>query len=273
MDRTVQNSNAEIVLSCVEQKFHKSDITMEHHSLVRIVSGEMKVIQADSNFLFIADDTFLFPRNQPATIIKYAKDGYPFKSVVMSITADRLKSFYLKNPIEINQPHTHKIRTFDKHPFLESFFASVMPYFELSDKMPENLIRIKVEEALTILRTIDHGIDNLLADFSEPGKIHLADFMEQNYMFNIPVEKFGYLTGRSLTTFKRDFKKVFNTTPQKWLIQKRLELAHYQLSEKHKKPAEVYLEVGFENLSHFSFVFKKHFGYAPTALAAPKASL
>ena len=83
-------------------------------------------------------------------------------------------------------------------------------------------------------------------------------------MFNMPLDKFGYLTGRSLTTFKRDFKKAFNTTPQTWLTQKRLELAHYQLMQKKRKPVEVYLETGFENLSHFSFAFKKHFGYAPT---------
>jgi AraC-like DNA-binding protein len=70
--------------------------------------------------------------------------------------------------------------------------------------------------------------------------------MERNYMFNMPVEKFGYLTGRSLTTFKRDFKKAFQTTPQKWLTQKRLELAHYQIREKNRRPSEVYLETGLK---------------------------
>lgn len=85
-------------------------------------------------------------------------------------------------------------------------------------------------------------------------------------MFNMPLEKFGYLTGRSLTTFKRDFRKAFSMTPQRWLTKKRLELAHFQFSEKRKKPIGVCYEVGFENLSHFSYAFKKQFGYAPTAL-------
>jgi AraC-like DNA-binding protein len=85
-------------------------------------------------------------------------------------------------------------------------------------------------------------------------------------MFNMPLEKFAYLTGRSLTTFKRDFKKAFNTTSQKWLTQKRLESAHYQLTEKKRKPGEVYYETGFENLSHFSYAFKKQYGYSPTEL-------
>jgi len=73
------------------------------------------------------------------------------------------------------------------------------------------------------------------------------------------MKKFGYLTGRSLTTFKRDFKKAFNNTPQKWITQKRLELARSQMLKKRQKPVDVYLETGFENLSHFSFAFKKHF--------------
>jgi len=266
MAKQEKNKYAEIVLACIEEKYFKDEIILEHHSFIRIISGEMKVVQADSSFTFGAGDTLLIPRNELSTYIKYPKDGRPYKSVVMTLTTERLKRFYTKNPIKLSEPHTHKIRTFDKHPLLESFFTSLIPYFDLSDELPEKIISVKIEEALTILRTIDKSIDNLLADFSEPGKINLADFMEKNYLFNMPMEKFGYLTGRSLTTFKRDFKKAFHTTPQKWLTQKRLELAHYQLAEKHRKPVEVFYEVGFENLSHFSFAFKKQFGYAPTEI-------
>ncbi len=92
-------------------------------------------------------------------------------------------------------------------------------------------------------------------------------------MFNMPLEKFAYLTGRSLTTFKRDFTKAFNHTPQRWLTQKRLELAHYQLTEKERRPVDVCYETGFENLSHFSFAFKKHFGYAPSRLTKKSSEL
>jgi AraC-like DNA-binding protein len=141
----------------------------------------------------------------------------------------------------------------------------LIPYFEIKD-LPENIASLKITEAISILRTIDEEIDHVLANFEEPGKIDMVGYMEKNFMFNMPIEKFGYLTGRSLTSFKRDFKKAFNTTPQKWLTQKRLELAHYQFVEKSKKPIDVCYEVGFENLSHFSYAFKKHFGYAPTEL-------
>lgn len=145
---------------------------------------------------------------------------------------------------------------------------SLIPYFDLVNDLPENIASIKIDEAISILRTIDPTIDGLLADFEEPGKIDLSDFMERNFRFNMSMEKFCYLTGRSLSTFRRDFKKIFSMNPQKWITGKRLDLAHYELAEKGGKPSEVYCEVGFENLSHFSFAFKKRFGYSPSELVA-----
>jgi AraC family transcriptional regulator, exoenzyme S synthesis regulatory protein ExsA len=266
MAEQLHNQFVEIVFSCIEDKFYKDEIMLDHHSFARIITGEMKVIQADSTFILGPGSTFLYPRNQPATIIKYPKDGQRYQAVTMKLTPQRLKDFYTRNTFDTTLPRTDKIRNFDAHPLLESFFASLMPYFDMPHALPPNMAEVKLEEAITILRSIAPDIDGLLADFEEPGKINLAEFMEKNFPFNLPLEKFSYLSGRSLTTFKRDFKKIFNTTPQRWLTQKRLELAHYQLSEKQRKPVEVYLEAGFEDLSHFSFAFKKQFGYSPNSL-------
>lgn len=260
----------DIKLSCYEDKFFKSDIMFDQHMLVWFISGETKIVQAEATYWFKTGDIFLIPRNQLATIINYPKDGLPHKTVTMHLTTSRLKDFYVHLNVKPKASVSHKIRCFNNHPLLESCLASLIPYFEMKD-LPENIASLKITEAISILRAIDKEIDDVLANFEEPGKIDLASYMEKNFMFNMPMEKFGYLTGRSLTTFKRDFKKAFHTTPQKWLTQKRLELAHYQFVEKNIKPVDVCYEVGFENLSHFSYAFKKHFGYAPTELLDQKA--
>lgn len=260
----------DIKLSSYEDKLFKTEVVFDHHMLVWFISGETKIIQADKNYLFKSGDIFLIPRNQLAAIINYPKDGQPHKSVVMHLSTDRLREFYASLNVKTKISATQKIRSFDKHPLLESCLASLMPYFDVQEKFPENIASLKITEAISILRTIDKEIDNILANFEEPYKIDLAGFMEKNFMFNMPLEKFSYLSGRSLTTFKRDFSKIYNTTPQRWLTQKRLELAHYQLTQKNKKPVDVYLETGFENLSHFSFAFKKQFGISPTQLTITK---
>jgi len=266
MEHVSKYLTPDIKLSCYEDKFFKSDLVFDDHMLIWFISGETKIIQADATFTFKSGDIFLIPRNLLATIINYPKNGQPHKTVVMHLSTKRLKQFYQNIDLDAKRIAEQKIISYNNHPLLESCLASLIPYFDIEGDFPENIASLKITEAISILREIDKGIDNILANFDEPGKIDLIDFMQRNFMFNMPMEKLGYLTGRSLSTFNRDFKKYFNTTPQKWLTKKRLELAHYQLSENKKKPIEIYYEVGFENLSHFSYAFKKQFGYAPTSI-------
>src|SRR5690606_26786242 len=251
---------------CYEAKLSKIEVVFDSHMLVWFIAGETKIIQADRSYVFKAGDIFLIPRNLLATIIHYPVDGLPNKSVVMHLTTERLRTFYNQMPLSSSMVSDLNLRSFGTHPLLGSCLASLIPYFDVVQPFPDQIANLKITEAITILRTIDITIDAVLGNFEEPHKIPLADFMEKNFMFNMPLETFGYLTGRSLTTFKRDFSKIYHTTPQRWLTTKRLELAHYQLTENNRKPVDIYLETGFENLSHFSFAFKKHFGYAPTAL-------
>ncbi|WP_244228719.1 helix-turn-helix domain-containing protein [Mucilaginibacter endophyticus] len=244
-------------------KFFKAEAIWEFHSLMRIVSGEMKIVLAENTHVFGMGDTFLVPRNRLSTVIKYPKDGLPFKCILITFRPEQLKDYYAKQKSSAKLKSWQKVKSYDKNPLLESFVTSLMPYFDMQQDLPEELVKLKLEEALTILRAIDESIDGLLSDFSDPGKIDIATYMEKNFMFNLTLENFSLLTGRSISTFNRDFRKSFNTPPQKWLMQKRLELAHYLLFEKKIKPADVYVEVGFENFSHFSYSFKKYFGYSP----------
>lgn len=253
----------EISLPCILDKYFKMELISGDHSFGRIISGEVKLIIADNTITLNAGDTFFCPRNQLATFIKTPKDGQPYKSVMISLRTERLRGYYNRHDVVTTMDQNYGVRIFGNHPLLESLFGSILPYFGHEEAIPEAIIAVKIEEAITVLRTIDSSIDRFLINFSEPGKIDLADFMEKNFMFNMPLQKFAYFTGRSLTTFKVDFKKCFNLSPQRWLTQKRLELANYQLREENRKPIDVYLEAGFENLSHFSFAFKKHFGYSP----------
>jgi AraC-like DNA-binding protein len=263
---TRENSHAEILAACTEESYYKAEVLWKCHSLMRIVTGEMKIVEANNTHIFGPGDTILVPRNQLAMVVKRSKDGLPYRSILVTFTPERLKEYYAGKKTRSNGPPVQKIRAFEKGPLMDSYFAALMPYFDLQQKLPETIVSLKIEEAIAIFRSVDSDIDSLLANFSEPGKIDLTAFMEKNFMFNMHLEKFAYLTGRSIATFNRDFKKAFNISPQKWLTRKRLELAHYQITQQQRKPSDIYLETGFENLSHFSHAFKKHFGYTTSEL-------
>ena len=105
---------------------------------------------------------------------------------------------------------------------------------------------------------------DLLCDFIDPWKIDLIKFMNQKFTQDLSLDEMEKYPGRSLTTFKRDFKKIANTTPQKWIIRKRLEAAHNMIINDGRKVKEVLFDVGFKNMSHFSRLYKETYGIAPS---------
>lgn len=253
---------AEVFISCKKDIHYSRELMLPHPALVRVISGEVRIAAADRSYRFFAGDTILFPRDQLGRMSKLPLNGQPCIAISVIFSKDRLEQYY--KGIKPAAERSDVPLILADHPLLQSLFNSLQPYFNLADALPTDIAAFKVEEAIRILRAINPAADGLLGHFEVPGKLDLVTFMEQNFRFNLPLEKFSYLTGRSLTTFKKDFKQVFNTPPGRWLTQKRLELAHYQIVEQQRKPTEVYLDTGFEDLSHFSFAFKKRYGYPPS---------
>ena len=90
--------------------------------------------------------------------------------------------------------------------------------------------------------------------------------MEDNYCYNLSLEAYARMCGRSLSAFKRDFQQLFKAPPGRWLREQRLRRAKLLLSAGDLQVSEVAFQCGFENLSHFSKAFKEEFGHSPTEL-------
>ena len=119
-------------------------------------------------------------------------------------------------------------------------------------------------EGVYVLLNTDRNLYASLFDFVEPWKIDILDYLNENYMCDLSMKEIASYTGRSLATFKRDFAKVGDLTPQKWIIRRRLEAAHELIRSGKKKVPEACVDVGFKNLSHFSKVYKEIYGVAPS---------
>lgn len=93
--------------------------------------------------------------------------------------------------------------------------------------------------------------------------LNLKSVMIDNYLLNLNLEEFAKLCGRSLSAFKRDFKEIFNTTPSKWVKNKRLEYGKKLLIESDMNINQVCYECGFKNTSHFIKSFRLKYKASP----------
>lgn len=128
------------------------------------------------------------------------------------------------------------------------------------------LLYLKIQECLNVLTYLRPGLSYWFSRMNCLQKIDLKSFMEEHFSDNLPLEQLAQASGRSLSTFRRDFLQEFGTTPSKWLLTRRLREAWTLITEKRLKPSEFLLDLGFESFSHFSRSFKAQFGVQPSVL-------
>lgn len=150
-------------------------------------------------------------------------------------------------------------------PVLSAYFQSVFSYFGQKQKPPTALLELKFREL--ILNILSSGKSQQLAAYlfslCQKNKACLQEIMERNFIYNLKLEEFAKLSGRSLASFKRDFAAVFKMTPGRWMLRKKLEYAKQLLEITDKNINELSFEAGFESPSHFIRSFREYYHITP----------
>jgi AraC-like DNA-binding protein len=239
---------------------------MKHNTLVLQVSGSLMLETASQKISMRRGEMLLIGKNQLGQLTKTPLPDEDYETIVISLQEDLLRKIALEEQIEAGSKYVGPPNILiPGNDFLHGYFQSVIPYVRSQpETISADMGMLKVKEGVKLLLHAMPQLSNFLFDFSEPYKIDLEKFMLSNFHFNVPVEKFAQLTGRSLAGFKRDFQKTFGMAPRHWLQERRLVEARHLIDTKHMKPSAIYLDLGFESLSHFSHSFKKKFGKTPT---------
>ena len=239
-----------------------------HHTLILQVSGQLILETSEQNISMSGGEMLLIGKNQLGTLTKTPLPGANYETIVISLQEDLLRKIVLEEKFEADRKYIGPPNILiPSNEFLQGYFQSIVPYARSSGAdMTDEMGILKVKEGIKLLLLALPELRNFLFDFSEPYKIDMERFMLSNFHFNVPIEKFAQLTGRSLAGFKRDFQKKFGLPPRQWLQDKRLNAAKYLIETKRQKPSDIYLDLGFKSLSHFSHSFKKKFGNPPTKL-------
>lgn len=270
---TIKKENLTFSYSDIFFTYHfNDDIKCAHmvkeHTLVYIYSGELILDEKNKKTEIHKGECVFLRRDNKVSMTKQSYGDEKFKAIFMKFNRNFLREFYQtlnkkQLPLEAEK-HKPSVIKLPQTPDITSLFQSMTPYFDTSVKPSDEIMKLKRQEGVYSLINIDTKFYPALFDFTEPWKIDIFDFLNENYTSDLTIEEIASFTGRSLATFKRDFKKISPLPPQKWLIEKRLETAYDKIVNENKKISDVYLEVGFKNFSHFSTIFKKHYGHSPS---------
>ncbi len=146
---------------------------------------------------------------------------------------------------------------------------------QLSKNFTENKEKIAelyyglIEKLLLLHKEVSKEINNVKACKSSTRKelykrLHYAkDFIDSCYASEITLHELSLITLMNTAYFLRQFKKYFHTTPHQYLMQRRMQVASEMMQHKNLPIAEVCNAVGYEDMSSFTRLFKKHYGFSP----------
>ncbi|PIF46638.1 AraC-like DNA-binding protein [Chryseobacterium sp. 52] len=239
---------------------------VQEHFFLFLIKGRISGYDGTGHYSLKPGEGCIVRKNHLARYSKQKESG-EFEKIVIIFDEAFLKKFREKHPVAEQKflPHEAFIHV-EKTDLISGYIQSLQSYYTESGNINPVFSDLKREELLLILLHMQPELSGVFFDFGVPGKLDMKTFMQKNYKFNVNIERFAYLTGRSLSGFKRDFKDVFNETPSRWLVKKRLQEAWFLMDKKKQKPSDFYIDLGFEDLSHFSFAFKKEFGVSPSQL-------
>ncbi|MBL7723437.1 MAG: helix-turn-helix transcriptional regulator [Chitinophagaceae bacterium] len=264
-------------LSCGEILIAKYDCPLEkdfedtwsHHNYIVYVMEGRKIWHTSHGSYDLTKDSCVLIRKGASIVEQFFDTRFCLIAFFLpdDFICDVLRS--RKKPINKPGKRFDPVIPIDNNESVQSFFHSMMPYFGAPHEPDQSLLELKFRE-LVLTIADNHKNTELLSYFcsllQEPQAVTLQRVMEDNFSFNLKLEEFARLSNRSLSAFKRDFQKQLNTTPGKWLMEKRLTHAMHLISNQKKTVTEASFEAGFENPSHFSRSFRKHFGIAPASV-------
>lgn len=162
----------------------------------------------------------------------------------------------LKQIMLPQEPYIH----FKTNVYIEEYIQHICSLIARRQKLSPEMAVLKVQELLTAMYELAPEV--LTAVFSPSGNLPLKVLVEQHLLSPVTMDELAFLANRSLSSFKRDFIKEYGVPPQKYILDRRLEMARAELF-KGKLASEIYQDYGYAHLSSFTAAFKRRFGLSP----------
>ncbi|HTJ50553.1 MAG TPA: AraC family transcriptional regulator [Cyclobacteriaceae bacterium] len=266
--RDLKLNGLSIVESCTHTFSRTGSMFLEDHMLLVVLEGTNTITHGKKEFLVRKNEMVLLKK---AIQIDYHKVGNPennnaFDSMMFFLKDEFIIDFMKMAKVESTK--TAEIVTVAVKPVKErlgKFVDSIKTYFSEPENIDGGLMRLKMLELLYALASTDKNILQQIIQLKQQIHADIPSVVEDNYANPVSLADLAYLSGRSLSSFKRDFFAIYQATPAQWIRDKRLSKAR-ELLATDMTVKDVCFSLGFENVAHFSRLFKSHFGYTPSSV-------
>lgn len=265
---SLQQDGLSVITFCLHTQGKKGSFFLKDHLLLYVKTGKYTVRFRDREYTVRNNEMVFLHKSM---LIEYDKSGEPGSEYtldyMMFFLNERLLQEFVQfadvkpmDPVSDVVP----VSIIAINDLTRTYFESLQPYFDNPGQVSDGLVKIKLMELLFHLAESNERFLYQLLQPESNDHNRIDRIMEENFTNPVSLHDLAYLSGKSLSTFKRDFQAIYHTSPLKWIRNRRLDKAEKMLLETTLSVTDICYSTGFENIAHFSRVFKLRFGLAPS---------
>jgi AraC family transcriptional regulator, exoenzyme S synthesis regulatory protein ExsA len=264
-----------VIESCTHTQNNTGSMFLEDHLLLFVLKGMYTVRYGNQSYTVKKNEMVLL---QKSITVEFEKSGekdeeYLLDYMMFFLKEDLINEFVKMADLKPSYPAAlDAVSVKSVNDRLISYIESLKPYFTQPDEISSGLIKIKLLELLFDVADTDENFYFQFLQLKRKERKSITEVIEENIFNPVSLNDLAYLSGRSLSTFKREFKEIYNTSPLHYIRNRRLDKAKELLTHTSFSVTDVCFSTGFENVSHFSKVFKERFGISPSLLKKPLRS-
>jgi AraC-like DNA-binding protein len=268
-DQRILNLNGfSVIKSYTFTQKRKGTLFLEDHLLLFVQHGIYTVSYGGDLYTVHKNEMVLLKKS---ISIQYQKTEDPDDPSLLEykmffLKDDLLREFFKMANIKPKGPKSPiPISVKPVNERLIKYVESLEPYFKEPEKVDGNLIKLKLLELLYDLAATDENLMGQLMQLKQQVRTDIPNIVEENILNPVSLNDLAYLSGRSLSGFKRDFQAIYNMPPYHWLRERRLDRARELLLNTSMSVTDICFMTGFENITHFSRAFKEYYGRSPVS--------
>ncbi len=234
------------------------------HSIVYVINGRLRVNTYEGDEVIIQNGEMIFMPRDSYIISDYIKNNASMKVYLFFFDHNLALKFLAQNHTPTALKESNNLVCQLKVTQNIKYYISSLEKFNFKTLNTKEILELKLLELLYLLDDSNQNniIKTLLSSESFKEKRDIESFMLEHYDKNLSINDFASLSGRSLSSFNRDFKNKYNTTPKKWLIKKKMNKAKTML-EKGASVSTCAFDLGYKNVSNFIKAYKSVYKLTP----------
>ena len=238
-----------------------------------VVRGTKHIYYGDTHYTISRGDVFYLGVGNHY-VEDIPDDAKPFEQIIVYYSPVLLQRIllHLNMTYSINVSNSHKCEhcsafnhvSSPASASLKSFFYHMATYLQDDNMHDDTAENIKMTELVyLIVSQTDGCLKTKVLSNVDSAHENFEQIIYANIFSDISIETLASMCNRSLTSFKKEFKRHFLTPPHRWFIHQRLMQSRLLLISTSKSISEIGNECTFPNTSHFIKLFKKEYGCTP----------